>query len=160
MNSWELFLALKGEADNIDSEYLTQVNEYDEKQSPLGSAQYIIQSVAKYNLEIFSEIKNRNCVIMSEEIDSNKLEDFTLRINQYMDDHIPDQPDFKEYIRIISTYLTFVARKPLHPPGMLFSDNQKIIEQDNNYYCPAKSKYILSDRSLCEYCIAKCLRYI
>ncbi len=162
MNSCELFLTLKYEAGNLVSEYFTKVNEYDVKhiQSQLGSTQYIIQSVARYNLEIFSEIKNRTCVSVSEEIASDRLEDFTLRINQYMDDNAPGQTDFKEYIRIISTYLTFVARKPLHPPGMLISDNQRIIEQDNNYYCAAKNKYIVSDRSLFEYCVAKSLMYV
>ncbi|HWR07085.1 DUF2115 family protein [Sporomusa sp.] len=160
MNSCELFLTIKREAGDMVSEYLA--NEYDVQhiQSPPGSVQYIIQSVARYNREIFSEIKKRTCVNVSEEIDADMLEDFTLRINQYMEDNAPGQTDFKEYIRIISTYLTFIARKPLHPPGMFISDNQKIIEQDNNYYCPAKSKYIVSDRSLCEYCVAKCLRYV
>jgi uncharacterized protein (UPF0305 family) len=155
MNSYELFLALKSEAANIlpDS---TKVSEHGEEiQSPPESVQYKIQLIAKYNKEIFSEIKSRVCINEIEEIDSDKLKDFIFRINQYMDENAPNQTEFKEYVRIISTYLTFIAKKPLHPPGMIMGDDQMIIEKDDNYYCPVKSKYILEALSLCKYCVAK-----
>ncbi len=32
----------------------------------------------------------------------------------------PDDEEFKEFIKIISLYLTFIEKKPLHPPGNCF----------------------------------------
>lgn len=109
-------------------------------QDTLGSIQYNIQYLAKYNLKIFSELRKRNCIDIIEEIDREKLDDFTFRINQYMDENAPKQTDLKEYIRIISIYLTFIAQNPLHPQGMIVKDNQKIFKKGNNYFCPVKSK--------------------
>lgn len=157
INSSELLFILKNEAGNISSDYLMKAKEYDDKhiQDPPGSFQYIIQHIGKYNIEIFSEIRSRNYVDTLEEIDHEKLEDFILRINQYMDEKAPNQTDLKEYIRIISTYLTFIAKKPLHPPGMIVDGNKKIFKKGDNYFCPMKSKYILEAMSLCKYCVCK-----
>lgn len=112
-----------------------KAKEYDNKhiQDPPESVQHIIQHIAKYDIEIFSELRNRNYVDTLEEIDHEKLEDFILRINQYMNENAPDQTDLKEYIRIISTYLTFIAKKPLHPPGMIFDGNKKIFKKEIQY---------------------------
>lgn len=150
-------LLLKNESDSISPEYLMKAKEYDNKhiQELPGSAQYIIQHIARYNIEIFSELRNRNYVDTLEEIDHEKLEDFMLRINQYMDENAPNQTDLKEYIRIICTYLTFIAKKPLHPPGMIVDGNRKISKKGDNYFCPMKSKYLLEAMSLCKYCVCK-----
>lgn len=159
INSCELLFLLKKEADNISPEYLTKANTYEMRhiKDPPGSVQYIIQFIAKYNTEIFSELKNRNCIDIREDIDPDKLEDFTLRINQYMDENAPDQTDLKKYIRIISTYLAFIAKKPLHPPGMVINDNKKIFRKGNNYFCPVKSKYMSEAMSLCKYCVCRAI---
>jgi uncharacterized protein (UPF0305 family) len=136
---------------------LAKANTYEMRhiQDPPGSVQYIIQFIAKYNMEVFSELRTRNYIDVLEDIDPDKLEDFTLRINQYMDENAPDQIDLKKYTRIISIYLTFIVKKPLHPPGMIVNDNKKIFKKGNNYFCPAKSKYILETMSLCKYCVCK-----
>ena len=97
----------------------------------------------------------RNCISVTENIDLTTLEDFTFQINQYMDENTPNQPDFKQYIRIICTYLAFIAKKPLHPLGMTFSNNQKIVSTGYNYYCPEKGKHTQETTSLCRYCICK-----
>jgi uncharacterized protein (UPF0305 family) len=150
-------LLLKNEADSISPEYLMKAKEYGDKhiQDPPGSIQYIIHHIAKYNIGIFSELRNRNYEDTLEEIDHEKLEEFILRINQYMDEKAPNQTDLKEYIRIISTYLTFIAKKPLHPPRMIVDGNKKIFKKGDNYFCPMKSKYILEAMSLCKYCVCK-----
>jgi uncharacterized protein (UPF0305 family) len=72
-----------------------------------------------------------------------------------MDEYAPNQRDLKEYTRIISTYLTFIAKEPLHPPGMYVNENQTIFENNGIYYCPAKNKHILEEMSLCKYCVCR-----
>lgn len=74
-----------------------------------------------------------------------------------MDENAPGQRDLKEYIRIISTYLTFIAKEPLHPPGMFVNEKQKIFKRDNIYYCPGKSTHILEEMSLCKYCVCRAI---
>lgn len=150
---------LKKEADNISPEYLTKARTYEMEhiEYPPGSIQYIIQCIARYDLEIFSELINRSCINIDilEDIDPDKLKDFTLRINQYMDENAPDQTDLKRYVRIISTYLAFIAKKPLHPPDMIVKNNNKIFRKGNNYFCPVKSKHMLEAMSLCKYCVCR-----
>jgi uncharacterized protein (UPF0305 family) len=155
----DLLLLLKEEAADISSEFLTNTNkkETEDMQSPRGSLQYNIQCLARYNRKKFSELKERDCTDLCEEIDIGKLEDFIFRINKYMDEYAPDQRDLTEYTRIISTYLTFIAKEPLHPPGMYVNENQTIFENDGVYYCPAKSKHILEEMSLCKYCVCRAI---
>ncbi|MBP2030352.1 uncharacterized protein (UPF0305 family) [Methanohalophilus levihalophilus] len=121
------------------------------------SLQYNIECLARYNRKKFSELKERDCSEISEEIDIGKLKEFSFRINKYMDGYAPNQRDLKEYIRIISTYLTFIAKEPLHPPGMYVNENQTIFENGGVYYCPAKSKHILEEMSLCKYCVCRAI---
>lgn len=159
INSCDLLLSLKEETTNISSEYLVKVNqkENEDTQSPRGSLQYNIECLARYNHKKFSELKERDCTDLSEEIDIEKLEDFTFRINKYMDEYAPDERDLKEYTRIVSTYLSFVAKEPLHSPGMFLTENQTIFEDAGVYYCPAKSKHILEEMSLCKYCVCRAI---
>ena len=67
-------------------------------QDPPESIQYNIQYLAKYDLKIFTELRNRNCVDVIEDIDRKEFDDFTLLINQYIDKNAPNQTDLKEYI--------------------------------------------------------------
>lgn len=148
---------LKKETDNISPEYVKKTNTHasEDVQFIPGSVQYKIQYVTRYDWDIFNEIMNQSCIDVPEEIDPARLEDFTFRINKYMDEHAPNQTDMKEYIRIISTYLSFIAKKPLHPPGMIIIDDLEIFRKGDDYYCPGKSKYMLDDLSLCKYCVCK-----
>nr|WP_321498390.1 DUF2115 family protein [uncultured Methanolobus sp.] len=129
--------------------------ESEDTQSSRGTLLYNIQCLARYNRKKFSELKENVCPEISDEIDVGKLEDFTFRVNTYMDKYASGQKDLKEYTRIISTYLTFITKEPLHPPGMFVTENQAIFENGGVYYCPAKSKYVLDELSLCKYCVCK-----
>lgn len=126
-----------------------------EMQHPPGSSKYKTQLTAKYNLEMLFEIKNRICIDNIEDIDSNLLQELSFCIDRYMDENAPDQIDFKKYVRIVSTYLTFIVKKPLHPPGMIFSDGEKVIAKDDYFYCPLKNKQLNKELSLCKYCVSK-----
>ncbi|WMW23432.1 DUF2115 family protein [Methanolobus mangrovi] len=159
MNSCELLFSLKKEASNLSSEHLIKINENktEDIQSTRGSLRHNISCLARYNHKMFSELTDRDHPDISKEIDIEKLEDFTYRINKYMDEYAPDQRDLKEYIRIISTYLAFIVKEPLHPPGMFVTVNRMIFKNGSSYYCPVKSKHILEALSLCKYCVCKAI---
>jgi uncharacterized protein (UPF0305 family) len=115
----------------------------------------LINILSKYNMDNFYEIMGSVIQGNDDEIDEKELEDFKLSINHYFSLYAPDDEEFREYIKIISLYLTYIAKKPLHPPGIIFSNGSKVYQSDGNYFCTGKSTFIKDELSLCRYCIAK-----
>lgn len=155
MNSHGLFKLLKEEVQYLSTGNFVKKQTADslDIHYPPGSLEYKIQLVAKYNLENFLEIQNKISIDNHEDIDENLLKEFSLCLDNYMDTHAPGQEYLKSYIRIVSTYLTFIVKKPLHPPNMIFSKNQRLIQQHNQYFCPLKNKQLKEKSSLCRYCV-------
>lgn len=144
-----LFHELKREAESIPQAMIPEhsVNASD-----------VSHAMSKYDLDIFHEILSIEDVETDHKIDRQKLDDFTLQIDRYMDAQAPGQDQLKKYIRIISTYLVFIARRPLHSPDIAFFGDSKITEENGNYFCPAKRVYIKDQDSLCKYCVCKSKR--
>lgn len=77
---------------------------------------------------------------------------------EMIDKQTPDgskEKYFKEFMKIIITYLIFIVKKPLHPLGMIFPGGMKITEINRTYYCPIKNKQAEVDVALCKYCICR-----
>ncbi len=113
------------------------------------------QIMSKYNLKNFNEIMNSSFDKLDEEVDEEKLKDLQNRIDHYFSLYAPDDEDFKEFIKAISIYLTFIAKKPLHPPGIVFSNGERVYKKDDVYYCTGKSIFIKDKLSLCKYCVCR-----
>ena len=113
------------------------------------------QIMSKYNLENFNEIMNASLEELDEEVDEEKLKDLQNRIDHYFSLYAPDDENFKEFIKAISIYLTFIAKKPLHPPGIIFSNGDTVYKKENVYYCTGKSTFIQDKLALCKYCVCK-----
>ncbi len=146
MKSNELLLKLKHQADRFKPMIKQDIRE---NLDPLD------RMMSRYNLDNYNEIINHTTEGLDEKIDTEKLDDFTVRIDNYFDTYAPNQEEFKEFIRIISIYLTFIAKKPLHPPGIRFSDGSGVCLDGDSYYCSAKKVFIKDKLSLCKYCVAK-----
>ena len=115
----------------------------------------IHNTMSEYNLENFNEIINSSYEGSDDEVDENELDDFKMCIDNYFDLYAPDDKKFREFIKIISIYLTFIAKKPLHPPGILFSNGATVYQSENSYHCTGKSDFIKENHSLCKYCLCK-----
>lgn len=154
MDSGELFELLKQEAKHPSIVDLVnrQMGSMKDVDYSLGSLEYKLQLMTKYNLEIFSEISNRDSFDNTEDINQALLEEFSVCIDKYMDENAPGQTDLKRYIKIVSTYLAFIAKRPLHPVGMSFSKNQRITSKGDKFFCPVKNKQLGKEMSLCKYC--------
>ena len=74
----------------------------------------------------------------NDEVDEKKLEDFKKSIDHYFNLYAPGNEDFKELIKIISIYLTFIVKKPLHPPGIIFSNGTTVYQNGDSYYCTGR----------------------
>ncbi len=147
-----LFRELKREAESIPEELISKARKH------IVDVSDVSQAMSKYDHDIFMEILSLDHVESGHRIDRHDLEDFTLKIEQYMDTQAPGQDQLKKYVRIISTYLVFVAKRPLHSSDIAFFDNRKIVKENNAYYCPAKNVYIKEKDSLCVYCICRALK--
>ncbi|ACV62473.1 conserved hypothetical protein [Desulfofarcimen acetoxidans DSM 771] len=156
MNNRKLLDLIKKKAEYFSTEEIIQRSAPGEQEPQhTDRLKYVSRLVARYNLETFLEIKSRDRIDILEDIDSDTLNDFTFRIEKYMDENAPGLADLKTYILIVSTYLAFIVKKPLHPPGMLFVGGQKIVEKDNKFYCPMKNKQLRTAFSLCKYCASR-----
>ena len=120
-----------------------------------GENNSINNTMSKYNLENFNMIITSSYEGSDDEVDENKLDDFKMCIDNYFDLYAPDDIEFREFIKIISIYLTFIAKKPLHPPGILFSNGATVYQSEDSYHCTGKSVFIKDNHSLCKYCICK-----
>lgn len=111
--------------------------------------------MTRYNYSNFTEILCGKSVDLDFEVDEKKLEDFRHRIDNYLDLYAPGDEDLKKYVKGISTYLAFIARRPLHPPGIRFSSEATVFEKNGLYYCSGRRTFAKEDLSLCKYCICK-----
>ena len=141
------------------SELLLKLKKCMEKYKPkiqdIGEKDSLNQIMSKYNLENFNEIMNFQPDKLDEEVDEVKLNDLKNRIDHYFSLYAPEDKDFKEFIKAVSIYLTFIAKKPLHPPGIVFSNDERVYKKDNTYYCTGKRTFIKDKLSLCKYCVCK-----
>jgi uncharacterized protein (UPF0305 family) len=142
---------LKREAESIPQALIPKAPEHSDISD-------VSHAMSKYDLDIFHEILSIGDIETDRKIDRQELEDFTLQIDRYMDAQAPGQDQLKKYIRIISTYLVFIAKRPLHSPDIAFFGDSKITEENGNYFCPAKHVYIKDQDSLCKFCVCKSKR--
>ncbi len=118
------------------------------------AADYISILNRRYNAETMLMLKKHPERFYGEELNTLLLQRFESQINDYMDRYAPGEDSLKSFIRILNTYRAFVAKIPLHPPGMSFS-NGKVYQKGKDYYCTAKKQYINDKDSLCRFCPAK-----
>ena len=147
--------ALKWPLEMLEDQY----NNWKTKEYPAGSPEYINEMNALYNIETMLELKHNSGKNFGENIPNHYFMKFVDCINNYMDKYAPGQEDFKDYIRILNLYRTFVAKMPLHPPGMLLPGGHKIYKKGKDYFCTAKQQYIHDEESMCKFCVAKMCEY-
>jgi hypothetical protein len=118
-----------------------------------GTANGPAQSIALYNNAVFKELLAGGDIGPGIPVDESRLADFQARIDRYMHDYGPGDQDFKTYARIVSTYLAFIVRRPLHPPGMVIYNGKAIKISDGHWRCPGKKAHVREPWSLCKYCV-------
>jgi uncharacterized protein (UPF0305 family) len=111
-----------------------------------------MQRLVKYNVETILELKSINEYDETVLIEESKLIELECSINKYTDKYAQVQIEQKNFVRIVSAYLVFIASKPLHPAGM-FDSEGKILYKNHNIVCPIKSDEIKKPDSLCRFCV-------
>ncbi|WP_371373154.1 DUF2115 family protein [Sporomusa aerivorans] len=155
MTNQELLCSLKKEAAALSLPAAATEKPDSELTQSARKHRYLASRVAEYNRQILLEISDKACVDAIEEIDPDALNEFTFQINSYLKNTAPDQAELQCYVRLTTTYLTFIAWKPLHPPGLIFAEGQKLIAQGGIFYCPVKKQQMNAAVSLCKYCVSR-----
>lgn len=155
-----IILVLKIKSSKLFLKLKKDIKQYQSKVSPNPRLSdkgdnSLMDMISEYNLKNFNEIMSREFIVYDSEIDEKKLEDFKRSIDHYFSLYAPDDIEFREFIKIISLYLTYIAKKPLHPPGIIFSNGKKVYQIEGCYFCTGKNIFIKDEHSLCRYCIAK-----
>ena len=145
MKTSELLLKLKKDA----KPYKELVKSPDKNDNSINSI------MSRYNYENFQEILQASFKGEDEDLDDEKIEDLRMRINHYFSLYAPDDEVFRDFVKLISTYLVFIAKKPLHPPGTVFEDGSQVYKGKNSYVCTGKSVFIEEELSLCKYCVCR-----
>lgn len=109
--------------------------------------------MSSYNQENFKRLTEAILSGKDEEIDTTKLKALEESIDHYFALYAPENNEFKEFIKIISVYLTFIAKMPLHAPGIIFSDGGTVYVNKGIYYCTGKKQFKKEDHSLCNFCV-------
>jgi len=119
-----------------------------------GSIEYASACMRRYNYEAFLEITDPETKVVAREIDIDAIAELESALDAYMDAYAPDQPKLKMYIKLISLYLAFVARRPLHPARIVAPESNRGAATINRRYC-AVGKSDSDERfPICRHCVA------
>lgn len=66
---------------------------------------------------------------------------FRCRIGSYLDIHAQTDLGLKRYVKVVSTCLAFLAKRPLHLPGIELDGGIRIIKRGSYYCCNGKNSY-------------------
>ena len=107
-----------------------------------------------YNYEAFLEITNPETTVVAREIENDAIAELESTLDAYMDAYAPGQPNLKKYIKLVSLYLAFVARRPLHPPSIVAPESTRGAATLSRRSC-AVGKADLDERfPICRHCVA------
>ncbi|MFA5236549.1 MAG: DUF2115 family protein [Methanoregula sp.] len=114
-----------------------------------------ISHLGDYNYATYTEIRSRDPVEPDFPVDPGAVKECEEALGWYLERYAPGNSELKIYVTALSLYLIFIARRPLHPPGMAFSDTIRITKRGDYYYCTGKRRYQDDPAALCHFCICR-----
>lgn len=158
MDTSQLFQCLKKSALKISIHDLIKAKtyiEFDTRHLPEKYQKEYSQKLFKYIFDTLVEIKNKTSVDEVEHVDKNEYQALIDRINCLNGNSKSGNDVFNRLMKIILAYLIFIAKKPVHPVGLIFPGSFSIIEKKYVYYCPVKNKQSGIKFSLCDFCVCR-----
>ncbi|MFA5331940.1 MAG: DUF2115 family protein [Methanoregula sp.] len=153
MKSSDLFLSIRQDLESLDDYRVRTVKS--REPGVHRENEEILARLAGYNSRTLEEILRIPKILPDFEIDDKRLKDFRHRIDAYFAIYGPEDSDARKFLKCITTYLAFIARMPLHPPGQALSGGIRIFMKENSWYCTGKKKFICDPLSLCVYCTCR-----
>ncbi|WP_048152372.1 DUF2115 family protein [Methanolacinia paynteri] len=152
MKATELLEIIKDDLAAIP-EYIARTKEIQETKSNVSDTAASL--VAEYDYAVYREIMDETCPAPDITIEPGRVEEFREALERYFDEYAPGENSLRRYIINISLYLVFIAKRPLHPPGIDFPDLKVIKGEDGQYYCGRKGRIFDGEPTLCRYCICR-----
>jgi len=125
------------------------------RRSSDGRSAATLRHLGDYNYTAYREILDLDGIAPDFEIDPRTVEEFEQILHRYLDTYAPGREDLKKYIVGVSLYLTFIAKRPLHPPGVPFSDEIRVERKRDSYYCSGKRRFLNDPSSCCRFCVCR-----
>lgn len=98
-----------------------------------------------------TDASNSVGVWQQREIDIAKAAALERELQAYLDEYMSEAPEGHKWIILASLYLTFVAKRPMHPVERV---GVSVVQRDGHtvYRCPAK---VPGDNPICDNCICE-----
>jgi uncharacterized protein (UPF0305 family) len=155
MNSLELIASLRRQTVSISNlDEIRPAADSSHIQYAHRSIEYASSTMRQYNYAAFLEITDPETTVFAREIDNDAIAALESMLDGYMDTFAPDQPDLKKYIKLVSLYLAFVARRPLHPPSIVAPESNSSAATINSRYCVVGEADLDERFPICRYCVA------
>ncbi len=152
MNASGLLSRIRSDLGNL-SEYIARIER--ERQAGGKDPSRVPSILGDYNYATYTEICHRYEVSPDFRIDPTTVEELENTLDKYFDTYAHGKTDLKRYVSNVSLYLTFIAKRPLHPPGVQFSDEIRIVKKGDYYYCSGKKWFLDDPSSICRYCVCR-----
>jgi uncharacterized protein (UPF0305 family) len=152
MNASDLLTRIRHDMDDV-SGYIAEIERA--RRSSDGGSAATLRYLGDYNYTAYREILELDGITPDFEIDPLSVEEFERTLNRYLDIHALGREDLKTYIVGISLYLTFIAQRPLHPPGVPFSEEIRVIQKGGFFYCSGKRRFLNDPVSCCRFCVCR-----
>ena len=152
MHASDLLTGIRHALDDV-SGYVAEIERA--RRSSDGEAAATIRYLGDYNYAAYREILDPDRIAPDVEIDPRTVEEFEETLHRYLDTYAPGRADLKNYFVGISLYLTFIAQRPLHPPGVPFSDEIRVERKSEIFYCSGKRRLLNDPSSCCRFCVCR-----
>ncbi|HVP96266.1 DUF2115 family protein [Methanoregula sp.] len=152
MYASELLSRIRCDLDTIP-EYIARIER--ERQAVREDPPGTFTLLGDYNYATYTEIRGRCAVDPDFAIDPGAVKECEDVLDRYLERYAPGNENLKHYVTALSLYLAFIEQRPLHPPGVPFSDDIRIVKRGDGYYCTGKRRYRDDPAALCRFCICK-----
>lgn len=109
-------------------------------------------ALIQYNMAVSEALRGLDASSIVGKVCEKKLDDFRKQIDLYMLKNGTLNPEYDNYIAIVTQYLAFVVQEPLHPTEVRHLENNPPKDSSHRKYCGWKSKHIKDPLSLCRFC--------
>lgn len=156
MKSLELLASLRKQAESIPfTDEVRSATDSLPIEYETGSIEYASECMRRYNYEAYLEITDPETIVDVADVDNDAVVEFESILDAYMEAYAPNRPNLTKYIRLVSLYLAFVAKRPLHPPSITVPKPSRGIHSKITHYCVAGRDDDLDERfPICRYCVA------
>ena len=107
--------------------------------------------ISDFNRSVLLEMKTAAITKESDAVPQEELEDLHKLLKSFLAEYLSDKPEGWKWIIIPCIYLTYIAKRPMHPIDRV-GIKEVTADGQHIYECPQKSS---SQDTVCHYCVCK-----